>query len=234
MFSKTILSFVQLTYSSSIVFIIRCDNQTISLFHIEQYQARYPIIFQPSQLFLCSTISPQLGFRPCRNNPVGCNIGVSMLNEVNVDGVGSLTTNESLKMLKKYGRLEESFRKSFESSENDDYYNYRAEFEIDSFAEFNAIEEDFCDYWNLENYQEFSVFNDYLGQPPLKSEFVTFLSREQTFLERHWDNHLDNIGIFIVDLALAGKYNILNMKETAAIFIERYTRNMYSIYNYET
>ena len=194
-------------FSLSIVFIIRCDNQTLSLFHIEQYQARYPIIFQPSQPFLCSTISSQLGFRPCRNNGAGYNKGVSMLSKVNVDGLGSLTTRESFKLLEKY---EESSRESPESSENDEYYNYRAEFEIDPFAEFNAIEEEFCDYWNLENYQEFSVFNDYLGQPPLKSEFVTFLSREQTFIERHWNNNPDTIGIFIADLALAGKYCILN------------------------
>ena len=136
-------------------------------------------------------------------------MGVSMLSDVNIDGLGSLTTMESLKLQEKYGKLEAPSRGSLESFENDEYYNYRAEFEVDSFAEFNAIEEDFCEYWNLENYQEYSVFDDYIGQPPLKPEFVTFLSREQTYIESHWEN-LDHIGIFVADLALAGKYCTAN------------------------
>ena len=118
-----------------------------------------------------------------------------------------VTTSESLLNRSRYGNA--GIRSRIPDPGDEQYYHYRAEFEVEPFAEFNALE--YCwseeKYSNLEKYQPPLEMVDYMiGTEPARRDLWQCAPREQTFIDLNWRARVNFASPNFEELAEAGFY----------------------------
>ena len=119
---------------------------------------------------------------------------------------GSLvTTSESLRNRCRYG--EAGIRADIPDRDDDLYYHYRAEFEVEPYAEFNALECCWSEYSNLDAYQPRLEMLDYMTSlKPARKDMWQLEKREQTFVDLSWSAHVNFTSPSFDKIAEAGFY----------------------------
>ena len=116
-----------------------------------------------------------------------------------------VTTSESLRTRCRYG--EAGIRADIPDIAEDRYYHYRAEFEVEPYAEFNALKYCWSEYSNLDNYQPRVEMLDYMiGMEPARKDMWQFVHRAQTFIDLCWSAHVNFTSPSFDQIVEAGFY----------------------------
>ena len=183
------------------------DNRPLSMNGLKNYSYNYiSSVLQNSDLTLSSyPIEPLLYWHL---NEVAFPMGLTtnqIQRSVDLKGESPKTTMKSMQYRSACG--EAGIRANTPDINDDRYYHYRAEFEVELFSEFNALEHCWSEYSNLEGYLPRLKILDYMiGDEPARPDLWPLAQREQTFIDLFWSARAHFVSPSFVKIAEAGFY----------------------------
>ena len=85
----------------------------------------------------------------------------------------------------------ETASESLPDIDDERYIHYRSQFDVEPYAEFNALEYCWSEFSNLDGYQSPLEMLDYMiGMEPARQDMWQLAPREQTFIDLNWSAHV--------------------------------------------
>lgn len=124
--------------------------------------------------------------------------------KLRLEGDPPITSFDSLRYRSAYG--EAGMQAFIPEIDDDSFFHYRAEFEVDPYAEFNSLEFMLSEDFISEDLKSLQVIDFMIAIEPKRKDLCSLERREKTFTEFSWTSHVSFTKPTCEQIAKAGFY----------------------------